>query len=300
MAWMGVGGALARQERETQLPSGHEPYANARTVINQSQAELIKQYPELDDVEFAQSQEELPLLLEKVGGGVDALFSDFVNTASTEQITQDVARPPSHSPSLTSRCNYLVVAHRSENMISLDEYRTDGKGEPIDQSRHYLLTSGFASIPLFFHPMYQPGSVFRYIGRQAKGRRPYVIGFAQKPEATGLIGRFHSMGAPAVILTQGMAWIDPETYRIVRMRTDLLAPRYDIMLARQTSEVELGEIMLEGAPRPLWLPRKVVVTIDWQHTIYRNQHRYRDYKLFSVETREGTKEIVRPPGQDPR
>jgi hypothetical protein len=78
------------------------------------------------------------------------------------------------------------------------------------------------------------------------------------------------------------------------MRTDLLAPRYDIMLARQTSEVELGEVRLEGAPQSLWLPRKVVVTIDWQHTIYRNQHRYRNYKLFSVETREGEKEIMRP------
>ncbi len=54
------------------------------------------------------------------------------------------------------------------------------------------------------------------------------------------------------------------------------------MLERQTSEVELGEVRLEGARQPLWLPSKVAVTIDWQHTIYRNQHRYRDYKLFSV------------------
>jgi hypothetical protein len=295
--WMGVDGAPARQESATPVPPEHQPYVNARSVVNQPQSELIKQYPELDEVEFAQSQEELPLLLEKVGEGVEALFRDFVNTASTERITQDVGRPPVFSPTLTSTCNYLVLAQRGEKMITLEEFRTNHKGEPIDQSRHYLLTSGFASVPLFFHPLYQPDSAFRYIGRQTKGRRLHIIGFAQRPEAAGLIGYFHLAGRPAVILSQGLAWIDPDTCRIVRMRTDLLAPRYDILLARQTSEVELGEVSFEGAPRPLWLPRKVVVTIDWQHTIYRNQHRYRDYKLFSVETREDKKEIVRPPGQ---
>jgi hypothetical protein len=296
----GAGVAPARQEPRTPVPPEHQPYVNARSVVNMSQAELTKQYPELEEVEFAQSQEELPLLLERVGEGVETLFRDFVNTASTERITQDVGRPPVFSPTLTNKCNYLVLAERGENMITLKEYRTNDKGEPIDQSRYYLLTSGFASLPLFFHPLYQSDSVFRYLGRQAKDRRFRVIGFAQKPEATGLIGHFHLMGRPAVILSQGLAWIDPDTCRIVRMRTDLLAPRHDILLARQTSEVELGEVSLEGAPRPLWLPRKVVVTIDWQHTVYRNQHRYRDYKQFSVETREDKKEIVRPPGPVPQ
>jgi hypothetical protein len=299
VVWLGAGSAPALQERGTPVPPGHEPYVGARSVVDRSQAELIQQYPELDEVEFAQSQEELPILLGKVGEGVEALFSDFVSTASTEQITQDAARPPSFSPRLTSKCNYLVVIQRSEQMITLEEYRTNDRGEPVDQGRYYLLTSGFASVPLFFHPLYQPDSHFRYIGRQTKGRQAYVFGFAQKPEAAGLIGHFHVLGSPAVILSQGIAWIDPDTYRIVRMRTDLLAPRYDIMLASQTSEVELGEVRFEGAPQPLWLPRKVVVKIDYQHTIYRNQHRYRDYKLFTVETQEGKKEIIPPPTQIP-
>ncbi len=233
--------------------------------------------------------------MERVGRGVESLFGDFPNTASTEQITQDVSRPPVFSPSIKSRCNYLVVAKLGEKMMTLDEYRTNDKGESIDLSEFYLLTSGFASMPLFFHPLYHSSSAFRYIGRQTDGRRLYIMAFAQKPEATGLIGHFYDMGLPAVILSQGIAWIDPDTYRIVRMRTDLLAPRHDILLERQTSEIELGEVNLEGAHHPLWLPSKVVVTINYQHTTYRNQHRYRDYKLFSVETREGKKEIVPAP-----
>ncbi len=292
LVWWGVGSTFASHEQGKPVPPGHQPYENARSVLNWPQAEVVNQYPELKETEFAQSQEELPLLLERAGRGVEALFSDFPNTASTEQITQDVSRPPVFSPSIKSRCNYLVVAKLSEKMINLDEFRTNDKGEPIDLSDFYLLTSGFASMPLFFHPFYQSNSAFRYIGRQSHGRRLYVVAFAQKPEATGLIGHFHDMGLPAVILCQGIAWIDPDTYRILKMRTDLLAPRHDILLERQTSEIELGEVSLEGAPHPLWLPSKVVVTIDYQHTTYRNQHHYRDYKLFSVETREGKKEIV--------
>jgi tryptophan-rich sensory protein len=81
------------------------------------------------------------------------------------------------------------------------------------------------------------------------------------------------------------------------MRTDLLAPRPEILLERQTSEIELGEVRFDTVPRPLWLPRKVVVTAVWQHLFYRNEHRYSDYKIFSVETREDKKEIVRRPGE---
>ena len=57
---------------------------------------------------------------------------------------------------------------------------------------------------------------------------------------------------------------------------------------------------LRRAPRPFWLPRKVAVTVEWEHRIYRTRHSYSDYKLFSDETREDKKEIVSPPNKIPQ
>lgn len=299
MEWTGASGTPIRQEAQAAVPKELEPYVNARSVVNQPQAELIKQYPELEDVEFAQSQEELPLLLKKVGEGVEALFRDLINTASTESINQQmeirqaVRRPVHH------RCNYLIVAQRDEKDIVLEEYRTNSKGERMDLTGSYLLTSGFAATPLFFHPRYQAGSLFRYLGREVQGHRLQVLAFAQRPEKPELVGRLHLTGWPDFLLNQGMAWIDPASYQIVKMRTDMLAPRHDILLERLTSEIELAEVRFDRAPHTYWLPHKVTVTVDWQHTIYRTRHNYSDYKLFSVETREDKKEIVSPPRQIP-
>ena len=316
MVWMGSGGAASRQKPERPVSPELQPYVNAPSVVNQPQTELIKQYPELEDVEFAQSQEELPLLLEKVGEGVEAFFRDFVNVTSIESISQEMETPRALLQPLDSvgqeigmrrgipqtlqrRCNYLIVAHSDEKGIVLEEYRTNNKGERIDLSSSYLLTTGFVSVPLIFHPRYQTGSLYRYLGRETGRNKLQVLAFAQRPETAELIGSFHLIGGTAVILTQGIAWIDPDSFQIVRMRTDLLAPAPHVGLGKLASEIELGEVRFEGVPRPLWLPRKVVVTIEWRHTTYRNRHHYRNYKLFSVETREDKKEIVRPQGQIP-
>jgi hypothetical protein len=314
LLWVGVGTAPSRQEAQAPVPKELQPYVNARSVVNQPQAELIKQYPELKDIEFTKSQEELPILLEKVGEGVEAFFREFVNVTSTESIGQEVevprdapqalvtvgqqmGIPRAASQTLQRTCNYLIVAKRDEKGIAVEEYRTNNKGERIDLVGFYVVTSGFVSAPLLFHPRYQTGSLFRYLGREIKGHKLQLLAFAQRPETAELVG---SIGGIAVILTQGIAWIDPQSFQIVRMRADLLAPRPDIGLGKQASEIELGEVHFGGVPRPLWLPRKVVVTIEWQHTIYRNQHHYTNYKLFSVETREDKKEIVRPPQHIPK
>ena len=317
MAWMGADSAPARQEPPAPVPEELRPYVNARSVVNQPPAELVKLYPELKDVEFARSQEELSLLLKRVGEGVEAFFRDFVNTASTESINQEVEIPRLIRQPLAPvgqhmgmhqvapqpvhhKCNYLIVAQREEDGIALEEYRTDSKGERTNLASFFLLTSGFAAEPILFHPRYQAGSLFRYLGREVKGHRLQVLAFAQRPEKPELVGHLYLTALPALLLNQGMVWIDPDSYQIVRMRTDMLAPRYDVLLERLTSEIELAEVHFDRAPRPFWLPHKVTVTVEWQHTIYRTRHSYSDYKLFSVETREDKKEIVSPPRQIPQ
>ena len=99
------------------------------------------------------------------------------------------------------------------------------------------------------------------------------------------------------MLVQGIAWVDEETFQVLRLRSDLLAPLYTIGLDRLTTEVNFSEVRLQDVARPLWLPREVSVQIfmnqysyenaDYCEQIYENWHRYADYKRFRVGVKVG-------------
>ena len=128
------------------------------------------------------------------------------------------------------------------------------------------------------------------------GRDTYVVGFAQKPGKATLSVRMRGRnGAPAHILVQGIAWIDKSNFQIVRMRTDLLAPRWDVGLNQQTTEVTLSKIQLADVAAPLWLPSSVKVYVEFTthngavdeffELSYKNEHRYSDYQRYRVSAK---------------
>jgi hypothetical protein len=88
------------------------------------------------------------------------------------------------------------------------------------------------------------------------------------------------------ILSQGLAWIDPQSYQITRLRTDLLMPLSEVKLERATTEIAFGEVYFKGIGKGFSVPRQVTVTVDWNGKHLRNEHRYSEFKLFRVEATE--------------
>jgi hypothetical protein len=127
------------------------------------------------------------------------------------------------------------------------------------------------------------------------GRPALVIAFAQKPRIARIFERFNSGSASVLILVQGLAWIDSETNRILRLRTDLLKPAREIRLNSQTTEIDYGEVHFAGTQASFWLPRRVVVTIEWRGKSFRNVHEYSDFRLFNVQTDERRKSAEAAP-----
>jgi hypothetical protein len=280
-----------------------ERYAGVRSVVDWSPSELVKALPELRGLAMAPSQDGLAMLLQKVGENVVVFFRDFPNTASVEEIRQERFRPSKLLPDGLERLtplpefqeqtfHYLMLAGPENRPTSgLQEYRTDNKGRRVNlggmAKAPSILTSGFVSSAIYFHPLHQDGSAFRHLGRQhIEKRETYVVAFAQRPGTTRLVGFVGDGEKTATVLLQGVAWIDPTTYQIIRMRTDLLAPRPDIHLERQSTEIRFTEVHFKTLPGAFWLPGEVVVTVRFFGEIYRNTHRYSQFKLFKVETRE--------------
>ncbi len=265
-------------------------YAKARPMVDWSAAELLRALPELRGLKAAESQEKLFLILDNVGEVVDAFFKSVPNTSSIEVVRQERLRSDGRVVKrFEQEFSYLVLTHLEKGMISLKEYRTDTKGNPVEPhglEAGFMLTQGFATLPVCFHPSRRSESTFRFLGEQViDGQESYVVAFAQRPGWVQLPTRV-TIGAKSVlVLLQGIAWIHRTSYRIIRLRTELLAPRPDVKLERQTTEVHFGEVHFEQLSSPLWLPREVILTSDSNGQTFRNHHRYSDFKLFTVESK---------------
>jgi hypothetical protein len=279
-------------------------YANSSSIVDWSLPQVIKALPELEGLEPAQSQKELPLVLARVGEGLKAFYENLPNTSSNEEIIQEQLGPNGHvKAERRQEFSYLILARKTNSSVSLEEYRADPKGKrvaPYGLADGFMLTEGFASMWLHFHPWNRSESAFRYLGQQILGgHQTHVIAFAQRPGWASVTGQVTSRGRSVLILLQGVAWIDTTTYHIVRMRTDLLAPRPDIALDRLTTEIRFGEVRFPQVPSPLCLPREVTVTTVFEGQVLRNQHRYSDYRLFVVESTIRPAEPDQPAPKNP-
>jgi tetratricopeptide (TPR) repeat protein len=282
----------------------YERYAKVMSVLTESPQELIKAMPELQGMRVASNQDELKGILKKAGEGVEAFFKNFPNTVSLEQVHQELlGKNGKVARSLDQDFQYLMLAQPDQWGEGVEEHRSTAQGASAaigGSDQGLMLTSGFASFSLFFHPAYQNGAGFRYLGRQTlDGRNLHVIAFAQKPETAQRVERFRSDDGSASILLQGVAWINPMNFQIVRLRTDLLAPQPNVRLQKQTTEISFRQVSFKEVASTLWLPQQVIVMVDWRGRVYRNQHRYSDFKLFNVDTKEQRKPVSPPasPGQ---
>jgi hypothetical protein len=271
-------------------------YGEVKSVVKQSVEELMQTLPELQGLEPARDQERLPQLVERVGQGVAAYFKNFPNTISLEVIHAEVLnRDGKATESLDEKANYLLLAAPARWGLELDEYRTTmgmaGTGAPAPKS-NAMRTAGFACAPLVFHPAYQAGSRFRYLGEQViDGRKAYVLAFAQEPGKAIPLSRFTVGRISQAVLMQGIAWIDPSDYRILRMRRDLLRPPPKSRLERLTTEIQFAEVHFKEVASALWLPHEVVVHVLWKGKVFRNRHHYSDFRFFNVEAAEKRKAL---------
>jgi len=264
-------------------------YAKAKSA---QRLDYLRHPPlDLDGLTPATDQKELDSILKAVGQNVAESFAKLPNTSSLEEIHQEkLVRKRKVGATLDQKFRYLCFTPDEDFGPGFNEYRADLSGmeaAPKGLGEGFMLTSGFASAALVFHPMYQPQADFRYIGRQkVNGRDTYLVAFAQQPAKARLNGTFKSGGVSLTTFTQGLAWIDSHNYQIIRLRTDLLRPLPEVNLEGQTTEIAFNEVHFKGMEEGFWVPQKVSVTVDWNGKHLRNEHHYSEYKLFQVEATE--------------
>jgi hypothetical protein len=89
------------------------------------------------------------------------------------------------------------------------------------------------------------------------------------------------------LLVQGLAWIDATSHEMLRIQTDLLAPRPDMGLEKMTTVIEFSSVRLPETTARFQLPTKAVVDVTLDGPKFQSIHEYSDFKLFRVESRIG-------------
>ena len=84
---------------------------------------------------------------------------------------------------------------------------------------------------------------------------------------------------------KGRAWTAADSYQIVRLETDLIAP-IQMRLTSDRAVVEYGPVHFRQRQLDMWLPQSADVYFDWQgHRVHR-RHTFSDYMLFSIDDKQ--------------
>jgi poly(3-hydroxybutyrate) depolymerase len=260
----------------------HSVWERAKSYVDDSLPELVVNIPELRGLEPARDQERLGKILERTSNGCVDLLGKTPNLISRENV---IVKFGTRGPNTKEQFDYLVLRHENEanGSVTLEEYRTSKTGAAAP-----VISRGSANAWVLFHPGNLNESRFRYMGHQIlNGRATAVVGFSQIPEKAKFPAQVAFEGTTIPILFQGIAWIDESNFRIVRLRTDMLAPRPDIYLQTLTREVLFSEVRIQAdeTTESLWLPEEVEVIWNFRGETVRQLHRYSDYHLYHAKSK---------------
>jgi len=280
----------SRAQLKAQFSAQTNIFPKDKTVIDLTVAELRQYCPsELLNLSPNPDQDELNPLLVRIGERVGAFFRLFSNTACREDLLMQRLGYNGGVEDWNIRYfNYLMFYSPGESLPSLEEYRTDRENRPIgqDATEGFYVTSGYVCHNLHFHPGFQHASDFRYLGRQISGSRAHIIAFAQKLNQEGLRIGFTDIytGESTRLPVQGIACIDADTYQILRLYINLLPAGNSSSLKEQTTDIKFSETQFENAKKRLWMPQEITIITTIGGIVFRNYHRYSEYKLFTIES----------------
>jgi hypothetical protein len=238
----------------------------------------------------APEAERLQGLLQRMSDQMTSYVEKFSDVKCTELVTQEKFKnDTSNKVDLReqSSYDYLVILTNTGGDLNLSESRLEVKEAKADKkNRSMLVSNGFATLFLVFHPMYANSFVFTPMEDEVvDGRRLTKIGFkhipgTKTPAALALRGKEYPLE-----LT-GVAWVDPETAELTKITAGVDKTLEDVGLKTLRSEVEFAPVPFADMKKDYWFPARASVEVETPRQHWRNTHEFSSYKRFSVSTEE--------------
>ena len=236
----------------------------------------------------ARAADGLDDILSRASARAAVSLERFSETKCTERVNQQKLSSEGRvERDIHSTYDYLVIFTNAGGELSLDESRQPvGEVKPDKNNSPLLVTNGFATLFLIFHPYYAGSFQFTALEDETAGnRRLKKIGFryvrgTRSPAALALRGREYPLPL------SGTAWIEPDTGVIVRIVADLGNTMEDVGLKTLRTDVNYAPVPFRELKESYWFPSRASVEVETARQHWRNLHEFTDYQHFSVSTEE--------------
>jgi hypothetical protein len=227
-------------------------------------------------------------LLARTNTQVTGFLDQFSEVKCTEQVDQEkIGKDGKVELKEQSTYDYLVILTNPGGELSLDESRLPVHEAKQDKkNRPLLVSNGFATLFLVFHPYYAQSFKFALLPAETlDGRRFSKISFehipgTRSPAALALRGREYPLEL------SGTAWVDPQTGAIAKIVAGIAKTLEDVGLKSLQTEVTFAPDPFHDLKEQHSFPVVASVEVETPRQHWRNTHRFTDYKRFSVSTEE--------------
>ena len=171
--------------------------------------------------------------------------------------------------------------------FSVTEYRSGSHA--LSDFPDGVEATGLPALALIFHPNNAVNFAMTCEGLgRWNGRPAWQIHFRQRPDKPNTIRayKFGEMGASYPVALRGRAWIAADSYQIVRMESDLLAPVPQIRLVTDHTIVDYGPVHFRKGNVEMWLPQSAELYCDWRGKRMHRRLSFTNYLLFSVDEKQ--------------
>ena len=228
-------------------------------------------------------------VVKNAGVRIQEFVQNVDRFAATESVNHEsINKRGIPASPITRKFDYLVAVQEVKpGIFSVDEYRTSAT-IPSDFPDG-IATNGLPALVLIFHPHNAENFNFACEGlTRWNGGLAWQVHFRQrtdKPNTTrryrlGLQGRSYPVGL------KGRAWIAADSYQIVRIETQEIAPVPEIRLSADRTAIEYGPVHFTERNLDMWLPQSAEVFVDWRGRRFHRRHSFSKYLLFSVDDKQ--------------
>lgn len=208
-------------------------------------------------------------------------------TATENLIHKSVNKLGLSSLPETRKFDYMVsIAEIKPGVFNVEEYRG---GHTQEEFPGGVATYGLPSLALIFHPFNAKNfeMTCEGLGRWGGGLA-WQIHFRQRADKPSTM-RAYKLGMDGPIYPvalRGRAWIAAESYQVVRLETDLVAPVPEIRLLADHAAIEYGPVRFRNRNVEMWLPQSAEVYFDWRGRRIHRRHSFSNYLLFAVDEKQ--------------
>jgi hypothetical protein len=218
---------------------------------------------------------------------VQKYFDKFSDLTCKESVTQFVLNGSGHAIYReNSAYDYQFQETSSSGTLKFSETREVRNPAYRDAGRTLLVTTGFASLLLVAHPMYETSYVFEPAGAETIDGTSYdMVHFAPLPGASSPASlRLRGKNYPLPM--SGTLWIEPQSGAIVKLEAKVDSSLSDLGLAGLRSEVHYSVHTFRDPSESIWIADSAVIDVDTPRQHWRNLHRFTDYRRFNVNIHE--------------